>query len=218
MTAVALLILAAQDHAQHDQHKMHQQMSKGDHMHRRFDDPAQWAKSFDDPARDSWQMPDKILADLKITSKMTVADIGAGTGYLSTKLATQAGKVLASDIEASMVAYLKERAARAGLKNITAVQASETSPNLPEKADLIVVLNTYHHIPSREAYFKNLAASIKKGGRLAIIDWRPEAKMGPPKEFKFTPAQIASELGKAGYKKLEQFDYLPEQNFLIFTR
>jgi ubiquinone/menaquinone biosynthesis C-methylase UbiE len=193
-------------------------MSKGDHMHRRFDDPAQWAKSFDDPARDAWQMPDRLIADLKIKPNTSVADIGAGTGYLSMRLAKQAGKVISADIEASMVAYLRDRAAKQGFKNVVAVQAGESSPNLPEAVDLIVLLNTYHHIPARVAYFKALARSLKKGGRLAIIDWRPEGKMGPPVQFRFTPALLTAELGQAGYKKIEQFDYLPEQNFLIFTR
>lgn len=193
-------------------------MSKGDHMHRRFDDAAQWAKSFDDPARDAWQMPDRLIADLKIKPNTSVADIGAGTGYLSMRLAKQAGKVISADLEASMVSYLRDRAAKQGLKNVVAVQAGESSPNLPEAVDLIVLLNTYHHIPARVAYFKALAGSLKKGGRLAIIDWRPEGKMGPPVQFRFTPAQLTAELGQAGYKKIEQFDYLPEQNFLIFTR
>jgi SAM-dependent methyltransferase len=149
---------------------------------------------------------------------MTVADIGAGTGYLSVRLAKAAGKVISSDIEASMVSYLKERAAKMGLKNMVAVQATEKSANLPEKADLIILLNTYHHIPEREVYFKQLASSLKKGGQLAIIDWRPGGKMGPPDEFRFTPEKLAGEMAKAGYKKVGQFDYLPEQNFLIFTR
>jgi cyclopropane fatty-acyl-phospholipid synthase-like methyltransferase len=212
-TALLLLLLAQQQ-----DHSMHKEMSKGDHMHRRFDDPAQWAKSFDDPARDEWQAPERIVATLRLDPKMTVADIGAGTGYLSMRLAKQAGKVIASDIEASMVAYLKERAAKLGLKNVTAVQASETSANLPEKVDLIVLLNTYHHIPNREVYFKQLASSLKKGGRLAVIDWRPGGKMGPPEEFRFTPEKLAGELAKAGYKKVEEYNYLTEQNFLIFTR
>lgn len=213
MTLMLLLLLAQQ----HDP-QMHKEMSKGDHMHRRFDDPVEWAKSFDDPARDEWQLPERVVATLRLDTKMTVADIGAGTGYLSTRLAKVAGKVIASDIEASMVAYLKERAAKAGLKNVTAVQASETSPNLPEKVDLIVLLNTYHHIPNREVYFKQLASSLKKGGRLAVIDWRVGGKMGPPEQFRFTPEKLAGELAKSGYKKVEQYDYLPEQNFLIFTR
>lgn len=191
-------------------------MSKGDHMHRRFDDPAQWAKSFDDPARDQWQMPDRVIAALKLKPNQTVADLGAGTGYLSVRLAKSAAKVFSADIEASMVAYLQKRADEAGLKNIVAVQAAADGANLPEPVDLIVLLNTYHHIPAREAYFRKLTSSLKPGGRLAIIDWRPGAPLGPPDEFRFTPERLTAELAKAGYRKVSQHDFLPNQNFLVF--
>ena len=59
----------------------------GDHMHRRFDDPQKWARNFDDPARDKWQMPDQVLAALALKPGQSIADVGAGTGYFSIRLA-----------------------------------------------------------------------------------------------------------------------------------
>ena len=147
-----------------------------------------------------------------------MADIGAGTGYFSVRLARSeaAPKVYAVDIEPSMVTYLRERAAKEGLKNVIAVQATADLPNLPEPVDLVLIVDTYHHIGGRETYFRNLAKSIKAGGRVAIIDFKPDSPEGPPKEFRFPPEKFKSEMSGAGYRLVAQHDFLPRQQFLIF--
>jgi cyclopropane fatty-acyl-phospholipid synthase-like methyltransferase len=116
-----------------------------------------------------------------------------------------------------MVSYLDKRAAREGLKNIVAIKASADSPNLPEPVDLILIVDTYHHIGNREAYFRRLATSLKPGGRIAIIDFKPDSPDGPGKEFRFTPEQIEAEMSAAGYKLAARYDFLPRQNFLVFA-
>jgi SAM-dependent methyltransferase len=213
------------DHSKMDSAKMHPGdaspgVASGGHMERHFDDAEQWAKEFDDPTRDQWQMPDKVLAALGLKRGQIVADLGAGTGYFTVRLARSAAapKVYAVDIEASMVDYLRKRAATEGLKNIVAIQASPEAANLPEPVDLILIVDTYHHIPDREVYFRKLAASLKPQGRLAIIDWRRGGPMGPPEEFRFEPEQIHQELAKAGFKPIAHYDFLPNQLFLIFSR
>jgi cyclopropane fatty-acyl-phospholipid synthase-like methyltransferase len=187
-------------------------------MQHRFDQPEQWAKSFDDPARDAWQMPDKVIAALHLKSGQSVADIGAGTGYFTVRLArSDAGlKVFAVDIEPSMVSYVRDRAAKEGLKNVVAVQASADAANLPEPMDAVLIVDTYHHIGDREAYFRRLGKSLKPGGRVAIIDFRLDSPDGPPKEFRFPPEKLKAEMAKAGYVAAEQLDFLPRQQFLIF--
>jgi len=198
------------------QSKEHE-MAHADHMEHHFD-PTESAKSFDDPARDTWQLPDRVIAALNLKRGQTVADIGAGTGYFSVRIAKSqaAPKVYAVDIEPSMVTYLRERAAKEGLHNVIAVQAAADQPNLPEPVDLILIVDTYHHIGDREAYFRKLAKSIKPGGRVAIIDFKPDSPEGPPKEFRFPLEKFKSEMGKAGYKLAAQHDFLPRQQFLIF--
>ena len=194
-----------------------QEKSHADHMEHHFD-PKESAKSFDDPARDAWQLPDKVISALHLKRGQSVADIGAGTGYFSVRLAKSAAspKVYAADIEPAMVSYLRERAAKEGLTNMIAVQAAADRANLPEPVDLVLIVDTYHHIGDREAYFRSLAKSIKPGGRVAIIDFKPDSPEGPPKEFRFPPEKFKSEMGKAGYKLAEQHDFLPRQQFLIF--
>jgi ubiquinone/menaquinone biosynthesis C-methylase UbiE len=191
--------------------------SHADHMERHFD-PKESAVRFDDPARDKWQLPDRVIAALNLKSGQIVADIGAGTGYFSVRLAKSKAspKVYAADIEPSMVSYLRERAAKEGLNNVIAVQAAADRPNLPESVDMILIVDTYHHIGDREAYFRTLAKSIKPGGRVVIIDFKPDSPEGPPKEFRFPLEQFKSEMGKAGYKLAAQHNFLPRQQFLIF--
>jgi ubiquinone/menaquinone biosynthesis C-methylase UbiE len=188
-----------------------------DHMEHHFD-PKESAKNFDDPARDAWQMPDHVIAALGLKGGQSVADIGSGTGYFTIRLAksSTAPKVYASDIEPAMVSYVRERAAKEGLKNVMAVQAAAETPNLPEPVDLVLIVDTYHHIGNREAYFRKLAKSLKPGGRVAIIDFKLDSPEGPPREFRFPPDKFRAEMAAAGYKLAAQHDFLPRQQFLIF--
>jgi cyclopropane fatty-acyl-phospholipid synthase-like methyltransferase len=190
----------------------------GRHMEHRFDDAERWAKSFDDPARDEWQMPARVIDALELEPGQVVADIGAGTGYFTVRLAKApaAPRVYAVDIEASMVNYVRQRAAKEGLRNVVAVQAAADRTNLPEAVDLVLIVDTYHHIPARAAYFTGLKKQMKPGARLAIVDFRKDAPEGPPKEFRFTPEEIGKELAQAGFVLQARHEFLPRQIFLIY--
>jgi predicted methyltransferase len=97
-----------------------------------FADAEKWAKSFDKPARDAWQRPDDVVRALKIQPRMTVADVGAGTGYFTVRLARAAPgvQVIATDIDPDMVHYVTERARREQLANVRAVPATADAPGL----------------------------------------------------------------------------------------
>ena len=220
LLAAALLIAGpAWPLAHHEQHQPppgpgHEKA----HMDRHFDDAERWAKEFDDPSRDAWQMPGRVIDALGLKPGMAVADIGAGTGYFSSRLAKHpsAPTVYAVDIEASMVAYLRQRATKEGLKNLVAVQAGDGTANLPAPVDVILIVDTYHHIPNRVAYFKALRKSLKPGGRLAIVDFRKDAPSGPPAEFRFTPEDVAKELSQADFTGTAVHDFLPRQWMAVF--
>lgn len=191
-----------------------------DHMEHSFANAEEYAKSFDDPARDTWQMPDRVIATLGLKTGQAVADIGAGTGYFAVRLARTpaAPRVFAVDIEQSMVDYVRARAKREGLTNIVAVKADADRSNLQEAVDLVLIVDTYHHIPNRVAYFTTLKALMKPGAKLAIVDFKKDAPgQGPPAEFRFTADQISGELSKAGFKLQSHHDFLPRQMFLIYT-
>jgi predicted methyltransferase len=80
----------------------------------------------------------------------------------------------------------------------------------------VFLLNVYHHLDKRTDYFKRLRSSLKPGGRVAIVDFRPDAPAGAPKHMRMSAAQITEEMTTAGYKPAGSFDFLPRQNFLIF--
>src|SRR5574339_638606 len=140
------------------------------HQHR-FSDADKWAQVFDDPERDAWQKPHQVIEALALKPGAVVADLGAGTGYFSVRLARMVpkGTVYAVDVEPDMVKYLGQRAAREKLKNMIAVAAAPGDARLPAQADLVLLVDVYHHIGERERYFRALADSLKPGGRLAVI-------------------------------------------------
>lgn len=184
-----------------------------------FKDAERWSQVFDDPARDAWQKPDEVIRALKLPPDAVVADLGAGTGYFATRLARAVprGKVYGADLEPDMVKYLNERAAREKLANLSAHQAAEDDAKLPGKVDMVLVVDAYHHIERRERYFSALRKLLNPGGRVAIIDFKPDSPIGPPKRHRVAAARVKAEMAKAGYRLAEQPDFLPHQYFLVFT-
>jgi SAM-dependent methyltransferase len=194
------------------------QKHAGHHEHR-FQDAERWARAFDDPARDAWQKPDDVIRALALTPDALVADIGSGTGYFAVRLARAVpqGHVYGADIEPDMVKYLAERGRREHLANLTAVEAAPGDPRLPRAVDLVLVVNTYHHIAERPAYFDRLRPSLRSAGRVAIIDFLPDAPAGPPRQARIAAAVVKEEMGRAGYGLAAEHAFLPNQYFLVFA-
>ena len=193
--------------------------SRGGHHEHAFKDADRWARVFDDPARDAWQKPDEVVRALAPAPDAAVADIGAGTGYFAVRLAraVPGGRVYGVDVEPDMVRYLAERARREGLANLAAVQAAPADARLPQPVDLVLVVNTYHHIGERPAYFDRLRRSLRPGGRVAIVDFLPDAPRGPPRHARIPAAVVKEEMGQAGYDLVTEHPFLPHQYFLVFS-
>ena len=191
--------------------------SQATHQHS-FADAEKWAHVFDDPQRDAWQKPHQVIQALALSPNAAVADIGAGTGYFSARLANmlKGGRVYAVDVEPGMVKHLADRATREELSNMRAVLGTADDARLPEKVDLALLVDVYHHIEERSAYFRKLRASLKAGGRVAIIDFRPEAPMGPPRAERIPADQVKREMASAGYALADEQAFLPNQYFLVF--
>ncbi len=212
---------ALQKPAEHGHAHAHQHHSHRHHTaHHRFEDAEKWAAVFEDPSRDAWQKPDEVIAALELPDDAKVADIGSGTGYFAVRLARalKRGVVYGADIEPSMEKYLRERAAREGLSNVVAVLAAPDDPKLPEPVDLVLVVDTYHHLSERPAYFARLKNRLRPDGRVAIIDFTLEANRGPPKEHRLAPDVVEREMREAGFWLVEKHGFLPEQYFLVFGR
>ena len=204
----ALLALAASPVAAQSPHT---------HQHS-FGDADKWAKVFDDPERDAWQKPHEVIRALALKTDAIVADIGAGTGYFSMRFAHMLpkGRVYGVDTEPDMVKYLSERAKREGLKNVTAVAGKPGDPRIPEKADLVILVDAYHHVADRERYFRQLQGSLKPGGRVAVIDFRMDSPVGPPQSARMEPDRVKAEMKRAGYALVQEHPFLPNQFFLVF--
>jgi predicted methyltransferase len=191
--------------------------SPDSHQHR-FSDAERWAHVFDDPKRDAWQKPHQVIQALALKPDAVVADIGAGTGYFAARLARMlpSGKVYAVDVEPDMVKYLAERATKEKLANLVALAGTADDARLPEKADVILLVDVYHHIDRRDRYFRRLRESLKPGGRLAVIDFRMDSPAGPPRSARIAPERVVAELKAAGYSLSQEHDFLPRQYFLVF--
>jgi len=187
------------------------------HQHS-FGDAEKWAQVFDDPKRDAWQKPHEVIQALSLKPDAVIADIGSGTGYFSARFANMLprSRVYGVDTEPDMVKYLADRAKREGLKNLTAVAGAPGDPRLPEKADLVILVDVYHHIEDRERYFRRLKQSLKAGGRVAIIDFRLDAPNGPPVAARIEPRSVMAEMKLAGYALAQEHAFLPNQYFLVF--
>jgi ubiquinone/menaquinone biosynthesis C-methylase UbiE len=192
---------------------------QGGHHEHRFGNAEHWARVFDDPARDAWQKPDEVVRALALAPDAVVADIGSGTGYFAVRLARAVprGHVYGADVEPDMVRYLAERARREGLANLTSVQAAAQEARLPRPVDAALVVNTYHHIGERPAYFGRLRESLRPGGRVAIIDFTPDAPGGPPRHARIPAPVVKEEMGRAGYGLVTEHGFLPNQYFLVFA-
>ena len=189
-----------------------------DHSRHSFDRAEKWALVLDDPARDAWQKPGEVIRALALAPDAAIADIGAGTGYFAVRLARAVpqGSVIGVDVEQDMVRYLAERAKREGLANLTTQLGAANDPRLPAPVDLVMLVDTYHHIPTRERYFVRLRDAFKPGGRLAIIDFHVDAPMGPPPRLRIPPERVKQELMRAGFELVQEHAFLPHQYFLVF--
>ena len=184
-----------------------------------FSDAEKWAKAFDDPERDAWQKPHEVLQALKLAPDASIADIGSGTGYFAVRFAHRVpkGRVYGVDAEPDMVRYLADRAKREGLTNLTVVAAKPNDPGIPSAVDLVILVDTYHHVPDRIRYFRALQKSLKPGGRLAIIDCTMDSPVGPPRSARIPADQVKKELAGAGYRLAQEHAFLPYQYFIEFV-
>jgi len=194
------------DHGDHGHH--------GAHGHR-FENADEWSRKFDDPARAEWQQPDRVVAALELQPDMFVADIGAGTGYFEARLALAVepkGKVLARDVEPDMVRFIRERAKSENTPNVEAHVSAPDDPRLPAASvDRILIVDTWHHIEAREAYAKKLAAALKPGGFVLVVDFTMETDKGPPRAIRLEPDQVKRELESAGLRASVVEVGLPDQ-------
>ena len=205
------------EHAHHDAHAHH-----ADHAHHRFDDVARWSKVFDDPARAAWQMPEEVLRLCDLQPGMTVVDLGAGTGYFMAPLSAAVGdqgRVIPLDVEDALVQHMKQRAFEGKLMNAEPRQIPHDDPQLaPGSVDRILIVDTWHHLDDRVAYARKLAAGLKPGGKVIVVDFTPETTMGPPPAARTPLESVMADLDAAGLHAELMPEGLPEQYVVVATK
>ena len=174
----------------------------------------------EDPGRARWQRPARLIRAIGVRRGDTVAEIGAGTGYLVRRLARALGpegRVYAVDVEPRMLPILIERLRCAGLANVTPVLGRDDDPLLPAgSCDLVLVVNTYHHFPGGPRYLRRLRGLLRPGGRLVNVDFdRRETPVGPPIERRIARETFLRHARRAGLRLSREVTFLPYQYCLV---
>jgi ubiquinone/menaquinone biosynthesis C-methylase UbiE len=173
--------------------------------------------------RDSEEEPDHAIDVLKIAKGSSVADVGAGSGYMTIKLAKKVGpegKVFATDIQSGMIELLNKRIAKGKITNVSAILGTQDDPRLPvDTLDLVLMVDVYHELSQPQLMLRHIKASLKTGGRLVLLEYRKEDPNVPIKpEHKMSVAEAKLEVEGEGFKLTRTNEDLPRQHILIFTK
>jgi ubiquinone/menaquinone biosynthesis C-methylase UbiE len=173
--------------------------------------------------RQTEEKPDAGLNALGIKPGMVVADVGAGSGYMTLRLAARVGptgKVYAEDVQPEMLKLLRENQAEAGITNIETVLGTETDPKLPAgKIDLILMVDVYHELSQPQKMLRKMREALKPDGRLVLFEYRKEDPSIPIKpEHKMSVQEVKLELEAEGFHLSDVIETLPRQHILILTK
>src|SRR5262245_1817240 len=174
------------------------------------------------PERDEWQRPDKIMDALGIGEASIVADLGAGSGWFTIKLAGRVGPngmVYAEDVQRQMIQAIKIRVDRLGLKNVTTVLGTSNDPRLPVPVDAVLFVDAFHEMEQPVALLRNVAASLKPTGRIGIVDWTKDGGgPGPAMEERVDPEAVIRDAQTAGLVLRSRETFLKYQYMLVFEK
>lgn len=173
------------------------------------------------PDRDVWQRPDRIMDALQIGDGSVVADIGAGGGWFTSRLARRVGpngRVFAQDIQPEMIGAIQRRIRREGVSDrVQTVLGSANDPSLPEPVDAVLIVDAYHEVGEPVVLLRHLAESLRPKGRIGIVEFTKDgAGPGPPVSERVDPARVIRDAQDAGLTLIRQENFLRYQYLLIF--
>ena len=177
------------------------------------------------PDREAWQKPDQVMDALHVAEGTTVADIGAGGGWFTMRLARRVGpngKVYAVDVQRLMIEAISRRIEREGLnKIVTPVLGEDDDPKLPADArlDAVLIVDAVPEMEDPVLLLKNVSRTLKPQGRIGIINYRQgDGGPGPDSAERVPPSLVISQAAAAGLRLVEQHTFLRYQYFLIFGK
>ena len=176
----------------------------------------------DAPDRDIWQRPDQVMDALAIAEASVVADVGAGGGWFTVRLARRVGPngiVYAEDVQAEPLTAISRRVAAEGLRNVKTIRGIRTDPRLPPRSlHAALMVDAYSEIEDRVTFMRNLAKSLRPDGRLGVVDFTLDGGgPGPATEERVSPDSVIRDAANAGLRLLTQETFLEYQYFLIFV-
>lgn len=183
---------------------------------------ASWKRfAYEGWGRDRWQQPQRVIDALQIRNGDRIADVGAGGGYFTFRLAHATGPsgvVYAVDIDPDMIDYLRERVRDEKVRHVEVVSATVDDPGLPaDGIDLLFTCNTYHHFAAPVAYFRNLRRYLRPGGRVAILDLNDSTFFAWLFGHSTPPEKLRAEMQEAGYRLEAEHTFVSRQSFLVFS-
>lgn len=207
ITAISSLIIllgcnSSDEHTHHESDKEHGHANH--HMHKSsFED---LVKNFEASDRDEWQKPQEVIKFLGDLKNKTIIDIGAGTGYFEFKITEPSTKIIAADADERFIKYIDERIVKEKSTNIVSRKAEyETPPVNQNEADIVYMIDVYHHIENRKNYFMAVKKGLKPNGEMVIVDFKKgDFEQGPPNEMKINPQTVIDEMKLAGFNLIAQ--------------
>jgi len=174
------------------------------------------------PDRAEWQRPDKIMDALGVAEASVVADLGAGSGWFTIRLAVRVGPnglVLAEDVQSPMIQAIKVRVDRMGLKNVKTVLGTSTDPRFPVPVDAVLIVDAYHEMEQPVVLLRNVASSLKSTGRIGIVQFTKEGGgPGPAMEDRVDPEIVIRDAKAAGLVLRSRETFLKYQYMLVFEK
>lgn len=202
LLTIPFLLACKKGHLQ--DHSHHRKGSANEYMHRSSTESL--IRNFEKPERADYQQPEKVIDYMGVTSGMTIMDLGAGSGYFTFRLAEAGAKVIAADVDDDFQAYIRKKMTENGMTE-EAIELRKIPYDDPllkaEEVDRILIVNTYHHIEDRVAYFKKARLGLKAGGQLVVVDYfKKDIPVGPPRGHKLAKEIVERELREAGYQDI----------------
>ena len=212
-TALIFAISAtAQDSVKRDAHQ----------MHRLHTDPKSYIQALEDPKRDAYQKPHEVIMALGLRAGEIIADIGAGSGYFTFRLAHHVGdkgRVYAVDVSPDMIVRINRRIRELKVSNVVSVLAEPDDPLLADRSvDRFFFCDSWHHIENRTQYLALMKRMLKPKGEVVMIDFhKKELPVGPPLQMKIAREDVIKQLESNGFRLSKEHTFLPYQYFLVFA-